>query len=561
MIFINLALIGISTVGTATSYEISIFNSYPIYIWISFFVSMALAIYITLESTEKIWRVFGVSILFFINFIFLLLPFFRNYALYGRADVITHLEYISNIIASNHISMVDFYPFSHIFVTNFYYLSNINVDTIMMIVPAIFFVFYYLGLYLFTREITTNSSEILIVMLLGTVLLFSYYDTMFLPTQLSFSVIPMILFFLFRSKRLGKNNFSYGILFIIFLLLMPFFHPLTSINLIFFFILIGFSLLLTSRNARSFNYKSLVNPLFLLIVSFLAWISSKTIFNSNVARIYNWFVNEVGTPTIDTYKYSLSSSNLSIFEVVKKILLTYGTELIYILIAILSILYLLRRTLKNRNLNFNTAFLILGFITFTMLSGLFLMGAYGISNPLREFVYVLFFATILNGIYLARIGFKEGKVKRNFKYFFLAILLVSSGLGLYSSYASISTGETNIQVTNAEFTGMGWFYSNRNPNLKIYDLDKSSYRFSDYYNGVDYTKIKMWMFKSAPYDFNFTSERGYLIINNYVFDRYTEFWPDNPYFQKNDFNNLNNNLIVNKVYDNGDDKLWTINNV
>lgn len=565
--FINLALIGINYAPVATSYEVSIFSAYPFYVWVSLFLAMTMGIILILDSYEKIWKIFGVLLIFSIDLIFLTLPLLRNYAFYGRSDVISHLAYINEILLNGHIGTLNYYPISHILVSNLHILSAINVNTLMYLAPALFFMIYFAGLYLFSNEITLKRSESFMILLLGSVLIFSYYGTMFLPTQMSFSLIPLLLFLMIRSKSTGKNLLTYSIIFLIFLILMPFFHPLTSVNIIFLISITSITMLILSKNMNKnklfFDHKNLLNPLLFVLVSFLAWFSSKTVFNSNVAHIYNWLVNEVGTPTMDTYKYSLSSSNLSLFQVIEKILLTYGNEIIYISIAILAMIYFLYHSFKKRELNYNTVFLTLCIITFTFLSGIFLLGAYGISNPLREFVYVLFFATIINGIFFDNIIHKNrSKLRNKFIKCVLVLLVIScSILGLYSSYASVSIGETNNQITAAEFTGMDWFYNNRNPNVKIYDLDKTSIRFSDVYNGMNYTKIKRWMFKSAPYNFKFSQERGYLILNEYVTKRYTYFWPDNPYFSKNDFENLNYNPLVNKVYDNGDDQIWNVNKV
>jgi len=560
LFFINLALITISQIPTTTSYEISIFSAYPIYVWIFFFIALALGIFIIFSSSKKKWKVFGISINVFLTNIFVLLPFLRNYILYGRADVISHLSYINDLIATKEIVFSNFYPFSHLFVTNFHYFTNVNVNTIILIIPAIFFVIYILGLYLFTREITSNKSEALLVLVLGCVLIFSYYTTMFLPTQLSFSLIPLILFLLFRSKKINRNNVGYSILFLVFLMIMPFFHPLTSINLIILFVVVGCALLITWMiGGRSiFETKNLLNPLLLLAISFFTWISSKTIFNRNVIRMYDWLVNEIGTPTIDSYTSVLSFSSINIVEIIQKMFLSHGVELVYVCSALIGLGYFVNKAFKERKLDYNIVLFILGFIAFTFLSAVFLFGAYGISNPLREFVYVLFFATMISGIFFYRISHNNGIIKRNYKYFLIIFVVSCSALGLYSSYYSISSGETNLQVTNAEFTGMNWFFSNWDNKIRIYDLDKSSRRFSDINKGIDFTKTKSWMFRSAPSHLNITNETGYFILNSYIVDRYTVFWPDNPYFIKEDFNSLEGNVRVDKIYDNSDNKIWIV---
>jgi len=563
LFFINLALITISQIPTATSYEISIFSAYPLFVWGFFFIALALGIFIILSSYQKKWKIFGVLICFYLNLIFISLPFLRNYILYGRADVTSHISYITEIILENHIGVFNYYPIAHLFAVNLHYYTNINVNTIILIIPAIFLMIYLAGLYLFAKEITKKKAEAVVVLIFGFVLMFSYYTVMFLPTQLSFFLVPMILYLLFKSKKISSNNLSYSVLFLILLMIMPFFHPLTSINLIFIILLIGCSILITwiIDDNSIFETKRLINPLLLLCVSFFTWISSKTIFNSNVKRIYNWLVNEVGTPTIDNYMTSLSFSNLGIIEIINKILLTYGAEIVYVCVALISIGFLIHDSVKKRRIEHSTFFLLSGFVIFTLLSALFLLGAYGISNPLREFVYVLLFATIINGIFFYRFICSKNISKRYSTYLLILFIVPCSVMGLYSSYYSVSAGETNLQVTNAEFSGMGWFYTNWDSNSRIYDLDKSSRRFSDVYNGINFTKTKSWMFKLAPIHFNFTNETGYLVLNQYVTDRYSNYWTDNPYFQNNDFNSLDSNTRLNRIYDNADNEIWSVRKI
>lgn len=560
-----LALIMLHYAPITGNYEISIFSAYSIYMWIFLFSAFAMGIIIILNSSKTIWKIFGVLITVYIDVLFLLLPFLRNYYLYGRSDVITHMAYIQEIVSTASINLVNYYPISHLIVVNLHLFTGLSVNTLINIIPAFFFILYVVGLYLFAKEITSKIAETLLVVIFGTVLIFSYYQTMFLPTQLSFDMVPLILFLLIHAKNNTKNRTSYSILFTIFLLMMPFLHPLTSVNLILLIIVIIVSSIIFSfgKNDRlSFNYKDLINPLILLLVSFIAWISSKTIFDNNIKMVYNWLVNEVGTPTIDNYQDSLMSSNLGLIDVIQKIFLSFAHEFMYVGITVVALGFFVREAFKKKKLEYRMVFLTLSVITFTVLSGIFFLGSFGISNPLREIVYVLFFCTIINGIFFFKLTHESSKRIRKYSKCFLVLLIVSSSvIGLYSSYASVSTGETNSQVTYAEFVGMNWFSDYKDPFSRTYDVDKTTRRFSDIYNGINYTKQKQWMFKTAPDHFNFTNEQGYLILNEYVIERYSIYWPDNPYYSKDDLNNLRNNQLLDKVYDSPDTQIWEINGI
>lgn len=552
----------------ANSYEISIFNAYPLYIWIFLFISIAIAILLILNTSKKVGVIVGVLILVYVNFVFLLLPFLRNYALYGRSDPVSHLGYMKDIILSNHISQSNFYPISHVMVVNWNFLTDLNINNLILFTPAIFYILYFVGLYLFAKEITNKTYELLLVLIFGSVLLFTCYSSLFIPNHLSFDLIPLILFLILRSKNDIKNGVSYSLLFIISLFTTTFFHPLTSLNLLVIIIIMLVAILITRNDYKtSFNFRDFINPIFLVGVSFLAWISSKTVFNTNIKRTYDWLAYDIGTPTIDNYRDSLASSNLSLTEVLSKIFLSFSHEIIYMLLSLIAMLFLIREVIFKKKFKFNYIFLILSFSVFILLSGLFLLGSLGFNNPLREYSYVLLFGIIMISIFFSKHLYNSSiEKKRIIKSFLFIIILFSSVIGFYSTYASTTTGETNIQVTNAEFVGTNWFFDNiktySRSAYRIYEIDRSINRFSDYYYGIDNPrKFSRGIFRPAPERGNFTNETGYLVLNEYIIQRYTTYSPDNLYYSKTDLNNLKNNKLLGRVYDNDDTQIWIVNKI
>jgi len=110
---INIVLLTIALGGSAKGYEISIFNVYPMYLWISIVVSISSAIILLLLNAfspkKKIW-VWSLFIILFTNLIILELPLFRGYALFGRSDVLTHLGYVNDILNYGTIGTQNYYP-------------------------------------------------------------------------------------------------------------------------------------------------------------------------------------------------------------------------------------------------------------------------------------------------------------------------------------------------------------------------------------------------------------------------------------------------------------------
>lgn len=141
----------------------------------------------------------------------------------------------------------------------------------------------------------------------------------------------------------------------------------------------------------------------------------------------------------------------------------------------------------------------------------------------------------------------------------LITLIITIPIGIYSSYASVLSGSTNSQVTYSELTGTQWFFDHNNQNLKIYSVDNEISRFFDADKGMENNTFyeKYTLFYEVGLHFNFTnSEGGYLVLTDYTIERYTNYWPNNPDFSKEDIENLNNNTQIDKIYsDNGIDVL------
>ncbi|HJH26822.1 MAG TPA: hypothetical protein C5S37_08645, partial [Methanophagales archaeon] len=150
-IFIITALTIIAKTPPAGGYEISIYDAYPWYFWVFIITSIFTGQIILLKSTlssdknDKLW-VFGFLAILTTNIILLFMPFIRGYATYGRGDVLTHIGLIKDILRTTSFGTDNFYPLDHILTASLSYITSINVEHAVNIIPPIFSLFYIISI-------------------------------------------------------------------------------------------------------------------------------------------------------------------------------------------------------------------------------------------------------------------------------------------------------------------------------------------------------------------------------------------------------------------------------
>lgn len=559
-------------------YELSIFSDYPYYFLllpvISALMGDAILINEILNQSKTKWWVVGVIILIFSNALILLLPYFRNYTFYGRSDVITHYGYILDI-HSGYIGSNNFYPLQHLLVIIGSLLTNINDKIIFICTPVIYFTIYFLGLYLFSSLLSKKQEITLLTTAFGSVFLYSYYNVMFIPNFLSFAFVPLILYFFFKSKDFSENRMQFSILLILFLLILPLSHVITSINMIFILIILGVSALITEKLNKislwnkkqdnnlfkdiKINYKTVIVPAIILFIVFFMWFSYFAIFKGVLLQILNWVLHEVGTSPIADYQSRWTLSNMNLLNFIWMFIENYGHILIYIILSGISVIFILKNFFKSK-INLFEIFIPLTFLSICMASFISLIGALGFSNPQREFIYAMPFAIILSAFIFSHWIDKAKSKKIIIIGVLLTILVISTSLGFHSSYSSVLAGNTNLQVTTSEINGAQWYLEHKDEYLKTYSINSEFTRYIELLKGAEYGSVDKWGYNSIPpKNFNFnSSSKGYLVLSEYIIQRFTIYWPDNPYFSKSSFKELNEKQNINRIYDDSGMQIWKL---
>jgi hypothetical protein len=528
------------------------------------------------EEKSNWWSI-GLFIIIFTNLIIILLPIFRGYFISSGGDEISHLGMIKDIALTGRAGEQNVYPISHILGISLSNISGLNSRLIIKILPAIFYLIYMSGLYLLAKVIGEKFEQVLLVMAFGSVLLFTYFNILFLPTQFFLYLIPLILMLLL-GKIVSSNRLEYTIILLIMLLPMPFLHPLGSVFLILIFLLFELSILIhhflimrgyTQSVTISYPSKTALMPALVVFIIFFMWFSVFAMFRTTITRASEWFVYGHGTPPIDTMAEQLRRSGFTVLDFIDLLIKTYGHGLIFMLLSLIAIFIILRK-LRLRNIpKVEEIFFSLFFLIFSVFYIQTLIGAFICTGrSLRIYCWPLMASTVLNGIvfheWISKLRGKRFKICISL---LTIIIIIAAIIGVFSVYPSPHMKMGNVQVTEMDFDGMEWFFEHKNSDSTFY-FDQLPFRAPHAIFGYAAPKPKtVGRFSLIPphlgYDDNKTlaysfDSDAYIVMSERTKATKTKLWPDIGRCTLSDLNMLSSDPAVDKIYFNGELEIWQV---
>lgn len=333
--FIISALTIITKTPPANGYEISIYDAYPLYFWVfiigSIFMGQIILIRSALGKNDN-FGLIGFLAIITTNAILLFIPFIRGYAIYGRGDVLTHIGYITDIFRTASIGTSNFYPLYHILAASSFYVTGISVEHVVNIIPPLFSLFYILSIYLLARQLFKRKGEVLFVLAFTSILLFGNGNLIFAPSVQSFFLMPFVLYLYFKS-RTSRTPLEFGILLIISLFLIVFFHPMTTLFLIFIFLILEFYLHTyksIDKNQRieppKLQNRGAFNIILISFITFFTWSFSFAAITNSFRNVINWLRYEIGRTEAETYSELIARIQPGLFDLIHVIVNTYGQK-------------------------------------------------------------------------------------------------------------------------------------------------------------------------------------------------------------------------------------------
>ncbi len=341
LVFIILALYLINN-SSATEYELSIYSSTPILVWIFLIGSIGGGTYIIIQQAfsddNGIWWMIGFLILMIDNFIILSLSGLRGYFQYAGTDHMAHLQYIKVLVDTGKMDVNNLYPIIHILSTQISEITNFSPDIIVRYLPAYLSVlFLMLFNHLLAKISLFEKGQVLLATATSFVPVFNSLHIQIYPH--TFSVLLYTLIFYLYFQILKKPCWQFKILFAVLLILLPYTHPSGSLVMILILIPIELARLYYEKIYDPKKLRKIISyPIIISFIVFFVWQSSFAEFDNNISLIRFDTVHNSNIAEVQKI-----SQQLNLKEKIEYAFKMYGHKLIYIMLGLIAGILILKR--------------------------------------------------------------------------------------------------------------------------------------------------------------------------------------------------------------------------
>lgn len=563
-----------------SGYEMSIYNSLPSFFWIS--ITLALSFSITMifysfknNSMNKIMQSF--ILILIIYFLLLILPTVRGYKLYssGMGDILVHIGRAKSIVENGVIGGNNIYPITHLLLAYFNFIG-ISFEISANILGAFFSLFFIFSIFVLGRNLLPGKNNGFFILIFAIPLYFSMFQIMIShPAVHSLFTLPLIIFCYEKMKRIKKST---SLLFVSSLLILNllFFHPMTILFAIIIFIVY---FLVKVGNGFLKITKEIITPhiryfIFLTTLAFITWLI-------NISRLIVWtfsifreLIYPKETTQLEHYTEMAAEADVGIITTLRVIFFRYFPNLLLIILGLILLLILSKKIFSKKTkpseLNYGAQFFLGLIIGFSFIVGYFIE-----FDPIRVSRYAILMGIIFIGLMFHSL-YNDSKRKKQFKVLFVVFIIVlgSCIIGIFNIYAGPNKGVQNRHRTEMDIRGLQWYISNRDPQISFvsnhFDLRKIEMYILGYENYLhdqgdwDQRKIPTHFgyHKNATLAETFQNESRYVVTNENLRKRHLfaseEARPEVPHYLDDDFKNLEKDVTVNKIYENGEFELWRV---
>jgi len=544
----------IVSMNPATGYELSIYTSTPYIFWVAIIIGLFNGILILFlkmyGKIEKMWIIGIFSIILF-NVLVISLYAFRGYILYlGRGDTAGYVGMAKDVNDYGYILNYNFYPLTSILISQISQIINVSIVNISKYLPSLFFGIYILSIYCWSKSLYNNKKFIIASVIVSAPILFPWFSTSIYHMLLSVLTIPFLFYCINKS-----SESSFKFLAIIWVVLYPFFHPITAM-IVFLYISIMYIY------GTFVSHKPKPVSIFLVLValvSLLRWFVSQYSILHNVKLIILQMLNSThSVSTATQVEYYIQK--LGFDAVLKSFLIVNANQVIFYVLAIISIVYIFR--IKKIN---NTRFtpIILNFLICSVfIIIIFFTSTTHNADRLINLNINMILTVPLIGYLLCKSSFKIQAI-------ILFLIMIASVTAIFSVYQSPFITYPNDQMTNNDIVSMKWFLSEKSVKIKTVDILNPTIRYGDIILGYDAASKRNDIHRdivNLPDHFNLSKDNlfpidqdRYLSITKYDIVAYTEIWKKIHRFENSDFVNLNSIKNVNRIYDNNENLFYLIN--
>jgi len=574
-----------------SGFELTIYNAYPLYFWYLFIVTLTCGIGILIHGALSIhkskWWIAGLAIVILSNSIILALPYFRGYGFFPQGDAMTHAGMIKDIIVTGHIGPNNFYPVVHIIGVNLLYITGLSITTVINIIIVISYFLYITGVYILAKIISNNHGQALMITAFACPLAFSIAHTLIHPAIVSIFMVPFLIYF---NERMNNNDrrLECTISLIILSFLITFMHPVTCIFVIILLLFASFPRFLYRKfknrdkdisDDKLPTYGSYLNVPLIMACVFVLWFFSYAQIHSSIHSVWEFLIGNSGESSYNIQINVLSTASITLFQSVKLFIARYGAISIYLIIAGISTVIVLKDLFKKRKMGQSSVTFSILFLVGLGASIFSFLGFTGENEPWRIDRFALILVPFISGLIIYELVSKRHfkvKIFRSdivFGLSIITILVVAGGLSIFNIYGSPGTVMINLEVSQMDIQGTKWFSDNQVKDIIVAEGNVVLIRFEDYnYGIVTSTNQRATIDKQAiPTHFGYD-------LNNSIADTYNDesrylllcqadkvnilLLPENvrakahDYSENQDYLKLMSDPTVEQVYVNGEFEVW-----
>jgi len=539
----------------AQGYEISIYQSTNILLWVSVFFGICngfiLLVLSLREETRRLW-VLGAFQIVFCNCILISLYALKGYfQILFRGDLATYLGMIKDITVFGSISPDNVYPLPPILFSQLEQVSSLSPLMLSKILPSLFFIIYFIGIICWSKEVLNDKKYVALVTISSIPLFFAWFSPTIYFQMLSVWTLPLFFFIIYRCH----THTSFKVLFFIMCFVYPFWHPITSIFTCVYLGSVYAYEQLFSRKKPAQNHLLTLTLLFFAIVCLLFWMITQLILLKSATRVFEQIIGLLeGYTTADVARYYIT--RLGFVDTLRSAYLMFNDDLIYYLLSIVGIAYVL----KNKKMKERFLPIIICLVVGSLLLFLFFFFAriHTVDRLLNLNFNMVFTPFLVGLVFLTILNTEKSRKKTILVVVLSGLVLLSTLTAMVSLYQSPLTIRPNDQTTESEIQGANWLISNKEFGVNVANILSPLCRYSDFIYGHEYTKsrkdldLRMIMpdhFGSVGYTLSIQDKDVYIVVTTFDKYSYSVIWQSVNRFSKSDFTRLNFYSNCYQVYD------------
>jgi len=549
-LLLSYALLAVANSPTI-GYELSIYSATPRIFWVAIIFGLLNGLFLSASGlygkTGKI-PIIGIFQIVLCNCLIISIYALRGYVLYsGRDDVSTYVGLAKDISNFGYFDR-NFYPMTSIYLSQLSQLTSLPIIVISKYIPSLFFVFYILSIYCWSKSLIADRKFVLSSLIASTPIFFAWFSMSIFHQVLSVFTLPFLFYLLQRNSDYRFKLFS-----IIFLIIYPFFHPITGIVVLLYLTVFFISEKLNIGEKK----KNISTTLMLLSFAVLvAWFIQQYAILRSMNSVLFQLIGLLSNPTASDSALSYMNA-LGFMTAIRTFVLMIADEIVFCLISLFVIYRFILRNESSIAQKFSKISIcfIIGNLFLIII---FLFTRTHVPYRLINLNFNMILTPPLVGYLIYKFLLNNNRVKA---VLIISLIFVSAVTAVFSLYPSPITMSANNQVTISDILGMKWLIIHKNTELKTMDIRSGVFRFSDLIFGCDFIRGRSDINRDLviPYHFGFTEKNvfpidkdTYLLITEFDVTSYTEVWKDMDKFGKEDFIKVDFCTNVDKLYENGE---------